>query len=350
MRSLHPSLIALGLLAALAVPAAAADKKIKVEGVLEFHKGPYLIIDGQRVEPLPGMKFKAAGFTSAADVPLGYGARARGVRQADGTVKASEFEAKANNVDATEEKILVGTNMAESTWVAAQAIVEQGADGKTQSMGKLLTGGPQVDRARNIVNRVLPDYIDPAGVRVYVVENPEWNAMAMANYSIYVYTGIMADLDDDELAVVLGHEIAHATYEHSRRQASKNQMSGLAGQLAAANAGMIGNSTARTLAQQATQLGYSAFNNSYSRDYEDQADRVGLRYVYEAGYDYKKAPLLWRRFAEKYGDQDSVTNFFYGDHSMSTARADALEKEIANNYHNAADPPAKAPAKAAATK
>lgn len=150
--------------------------------------------------------------------------------------------------------------------------------------------------------------------------------MAMANDSIYVYTGIMADLDDDELAVVLGHEIAHATYEHSRRQASKNQMSGLAGQLAAAGAGMIGNSTARTLAQQATQLGYSAFNNSYSRDYEDQADRVGLRYVYEAGYDYKKAPLLWRRFAEKYGDQDSVTNFFYGDHSMSTARADALEK------------------------
>jgi Zn-dependent protease with chaperone function len=340
---------ALALLTVLAIPAFAAPKTIKVEGVLEYHKGPYLIVDGQRIEPVPGMKFKVAGAKSAGDVPLGYGVRVKGVRQPDGTVKASEFEAKANTVEGVEAQILAGTNMAESTWVAAQAIVEQGADGKMQSMGKLFTTGPRVDRARRIVDRVLPDYVDPAGVRVYVVENPEWNAMAMANFSIYVYTGIMDDLSDDELSVVLGHEIAHATYEHSRRQASKNQVSGIAGQLAAAGAGLLSNSTARTLAQQATQLGYSAFNNSYSRDYEDQADRVGLRYVYEAGYDYQAAPALWRRFAEKYGDQDGVTNFFFGDHSLSAARADALEKEIRNNYHNAADPPAK-PAPAPAPK
>lgn len=352
-RTTHRVAGALALAAILAIPAVtahAAAATIKVEGVLEFRKGPYLIVDGQRVEPTPGMKFKAPGAKTAADVPLGHGVRVRGVRQADGTVKASEFEAKANTVEGVEAQILAGTSLAESTWVAAGAIVEQGADGKTQSMGKLITAGPQVDRARRIVDRALPDYVDPAAVRVYVVENPEWNAMAMANYSIYVYTGIMEDLGDDELAVVLGHEIAHATYEHSRRQAGKNQLSGIVGQLATAGAGLIGNSTARTVAQQATQLGYAAFNNSYSRDYEDQADRVGLRYVYEAGYDYKAAPALWRRFAEKYGDQDAVTNFFFGDHSRSSERADALEKEIRNNYHNAADPPAKAPATPAPAK
>ena len=72
--------------------------------------------------------------------------------------------------------------------------------------------------------------------------------------------------------------------------------------------------------------------------------------MYEAGYDYQKAPALGRRFAEKYGDQDGVTNFFFGDHSLSAARADGLEKEIANNHHTGADPPARAPAKTAPAK
>ena len=78
------------------------------------------------------------------------------------------------------------------------------------------------------------------------------------------------------------------------------------------------------------------FGNAFSREYEDQADRVGLRYVYEGGYDYTKGPALWRRFAAKYGDQNKIENFFFGDHSLSTKRAAALEKEIAN-YHPETD-------------
>ena len=61
-------------------------------------------------------------------------------------------------------------------------------------MGRLVTAGPEVDRARYIVERILPPYVPLSRVRVYVVENPDWNAMAMANYSIYVFSGLMADL------------------------------------------------------------------------------------------------------------------------------------------------------------
>ena len=105
---------------------------------------------------------------------------------------------------------------------------------------------------------------------------------------------------------------------------------------------MIKNETIKGAAQQATALGVTTFGNTFSREYEDQADRVGLRYVYEGGYDYTKAAELWRRFAAKYGDQDKITNFFFGDHSLSTKRAAELEKEIANNYKNpAALPPSK---------
>jgi predicted Zn-dependent protease len=105
---------------------------------------------------------------------------------------------------------------------------------------------------------------------------------------------------------------------------------------------MIESDMARGAAEQATAIGVGGFSNFYSRDYEDQADRVGLRYVYEAGYDHRKAPALWRRFAEKYGDGDRVTNFFFGDHSLSEKRADDLAAEIKRNYADPAkDPPSR---------
>jgi len=75
-----------------------------------------------------------------------------------------------------------------------------------------------------------------------------------------------------------------------------------------------------------------ALVNGYGRDLEDQADRVGLRYAYEGGYDVRRGPPLWRRFAKKYGDKGSLANFFFGNHSLSSERAVNLEKEIALNY------------------
>ena len=339
------TVLALAILAGAAshaAPASAATSKtIKANGYLEFRKSAYLIVDGQRVQTTTRTTFKGSGAAkNLATIPLGYEVVAQGTRQPDGTLLASKVEAKPNGLGSTEQQVLAGTNEAEQAWLKAGKIVETGQDGKEQSMGALITSGPKVDRARRIVDRVLPPYIDRKKVRVYVVENKEWNAMAMANYSIYVFTGIMADLDDDELAIVLGHEITHAAYEHSRRQAEKATLSTLAGQALAVGSSQIKSGVARDAANVAVGLGVTTFNNNYSRDYEDQADRVGLRYVYEAGYDYRKAPGLWRKFAAKYGDSDPISNFFFGNHSLSTARAAALEKEIKNNYSDPAkDPP-----------
>lgn len=315
----------------------------KVTGYLEFRKAEFMIVDAQRIQVTPKTKFIAGKAKSPADIPLGYEITARVARQKDGTLVASQVEAKKNGMAFMEDDVLKGTEQAEQAYVKARKVYDQGPDGKEKVIGALSDSGPQVDRARRIVDRILPSYVDPKKVRVYVVDNKEWNAMAMANYSIYVFSGLMADLDDDELAIVLGHEIAHATYEHSRRQATKGMYTGIAGQAANAGAGLLKNDMLKGAAQQATALGVTTFGNAFSRDYEDQADRVGLRYVYEGGYDVRKAPPLWRRFAEKYGDQDKVTNFFFGDHSLSTKRAAALEKEIARNYSDPKkDPPTKA--------
>jgi Zn-dependent protease with chaperone function len=156
--------------------------------------------------------------------------------------------------------------------------------------------------------------------------------MAMGNGAVWVFDGIMKDMSDDELAIVVGHELAHYTHEHSRRQMRKavwGQMGSLAAILAAE---AIDNDAARVATQLGSTLGFTAWMSGYGRDLEDQADRVGLRYAYEAGYDISRAPQVWQRFLEKYGEGDRVTNFFFSDHSLASARRKNLESEIRNNY------------------
>ena len=82
----------------------------------------------------------------------------------------------------------------------------------------------------------------------------------------------------------------------------------------------------------AISLAGVAASNGYSRDMEDQADRVGLRYAYEAGFDITKAPRLWNRRNEKSPDGGRVENFLYGGHSLHAARAENLRRQIAVNY------------------
>ena len=85
-----------------------------------------------------------------------------------------------------------------------------------------------------------------------------------------------------------------------------------------------------------TGLGAAALTgpemSTVSKSPEDQADRVGLRYAYEAGFPVDGAPGVWQRFLEKYGQEDRMTNFFFSDHSLASARKGNLEREIANNY------------------
>ena len=326
----------------LAVPAG-AEAKEKLDGYLEYKKPPYVIVDGQRVEIGRKTNLDAGKIRDVFDIPLGWHVKARGTRARDGTILATKLAAEKNGSEFMEGEVLAATNQAEKKYVETKKVSDTGPDGKEHLVGKLIDSGPQVDRARRIVDRLLPPYVPKDQVRVYVVDNEAWNAMAMANYSIYVFSGLMKDLDDDELAIVLGHEIAHATHEHSRRQAKGGLIQGIAGVAATIAAQTLDDERARLAAQGATVLGVTTAGNVYSREYEDQADRVGLRYVYEAGYDVDKAPGLWKKFAEKYGDGNKVTNFFFGDHSLARQRAKNLQAEIARNYSNPAkDPPSEA--------
>ena len=156
--------------------------------------------------------------------------------------------------------------------------------------------------------------------------------MAAPYRSIYVFSGLLDAMDDDEVAIVLGHELAHATHEHSRR-AFKKQIFVMLGATAVGVASEeIANDAARVGTQLGAMLTASALNSGYGRSHEDQADRVGLRYAYQGGYEVERGPGLWEKFAGKYGDQNKAVNFFFGDHSVAKDRARNLRREIDWNY------------------
>jgi Zn-dependent protease with chaperone function len=308
---------------AAASSVSAQGKQQTINGYADYYKNGFLIVEGQRIAADQSTVFKKV--PSLAAVPLGSEVKVKGVRQPDGSFLASQLEAKQNGMAMFEHDALSSTTALENFWVSNGLMLMQGADGGWKSGGQLISDGPGVDRVRNIMARLLPPYIRPDRVRVRLVENESWNASAMANGAIWVHTSFLRDMSDDELAVILGHELAHFTYEHMRRQMKQQMWVNLA---AAAAGGVTKNPTA----QQYIALGFSAWRNGYSRDHEDQADRVGLRYAYEGGFDVEKGSRVWLRMLERHGEADKLTNLIYGSHSLPSERYAHLQTEISVNY------------------
>jgi len=307
-----------------------AQKTETLQGYAEWRKGDALIVDGQRVVTDTRTWFKGKGITRLASIPLGHEVKIKGSRLPDGTILARELDAQPNKNEMFEDQVWQATDSMEREWVQAGEVIEGGE--RRKSLGELSASGARVQRTRAIVARLVPPYLDAGDFRVYVVANKDWNAMAMANGSIWVFSGLVDDTDDDEMAIILGHELAHVTHEHTRREFRKALWVQLiaAGVQVAAEA--IDNDTTRTVVQAASAVAALSWVNHYSREQEDQADRVGLRYAYEAGYDAAKAPRLWQRFATKYGSGNRVVNFIFGGHSTSSARIANLQQQLAWNF------------------
>ena len=320
--------MAVGLAAALAL--SGSVKTETINGYAEFKRGDTLIVEGQRVVATQTTKLKGAKRLS--DIPLGFEVKVNGTRNASGVLIAEQVEAKANTSGGTEQQIIASSDEAEQTWVKEGMMFEPADSGKIIKIGDILESGPYVTRARRIMDRLRPSYMPASALRVRVVKTDQWNASAMANGAIWVFSGLMDAMNDDELAIVLGHELTHYTHEHVRRQMSKGTVGQILGTGAAIAMSQIKNPTAQQVAAFGGQLGLSALMTGYSREYEDQADRVGLRYVYEAGFDPRKGPGLWDKFKQKYGETDKITNFFTGDHSRPTERIRNLQRQIQLNY------------------
>ncbi len=133
---------------------------------------------------------------------------------------------------------------------------------------------------------------------VNVFDSPEINAWVMPGGKIGVYSGLITKLKltDDEIAAVLGHEIAHALREHARERASEQVgaqvlITGAAVLLGAGEAGTdLGNVFYKTF-----------FGLPNSRLHETEADRIGVEIAARAGYDPRAAVTLWQKMSKQAG-------------------------------------------------
>ena len=322
-----------GALSCASVSSLEPGSRVSLDAYAEFHVDEFLVVEGQRVSIDAATIFKGSHARSLEEIELGDEVTVRGERAVDGSIRAFEIEAKPNGDALFEAEVLSVTDEMEGVWVERGMMFEPGeTDEDITVIGSLLTSGPQVDRVARITRRLMPPYLQESSIRVYVVDTDEWNAAAMGNGAVWIYTGLMEAMSDDELAVVIGHELAHVTHEHSRRSAKSEIWRQLLGLGVAAAAEAIEDDVLRTVVQVAAMAGTVASLSKYSRGHEDQADRVGLRYVHEAGFDVTAGPRVWARFQEKYGDDNRVLNFFLGSHSRPEDRIRNMEAELGLNY------------------
>jgi Zn-dependent protease with chaperone function len=161
---------------------------------------------------------------------------------------------------------------------------------------------PEVVRLRTIAKRIIPHSSrwnqDAANWRwqVNVLDSPQVNAFCMPGGRIAFYSGILTTLrlTDDEVAAVMGHEIAHALREHSRAQAGKQMATSVFTRLAGAGIAAYFGIDPRITSTGADMV-TAGVGLKFSRDDEREADLVGLDISSRAGFDPRAGIALWQK-------------------------------------------------------
>ena len=198
----------------------------------------------------------------------------------------------------------------EQTMLASSGQVNRQADSayrqtlkQAQSKSRLNPDPAQVERVRAISNRLIAVTgifrPDAPGWRweVNVLASKDVNAWCMPGGKIAVYTGLLDKVHptDDELAAVIGHEIAHALREHGREKAGQAMGIGVAAAIGGAIIGSrygIDPSLGQSVLDTAGDL---AFMRPNSREMEQEADRIGVELAARAGYEPHAAITLWEK-------------------------------------------------------
>ena len=160
-----------------------------------------------------------------------------------------------------------------------------------------------------------------------LVADNQVNAFCMPGGKIVVYEGILPVTQDEaSLAIVLGHEIAHAVAKHSAEQMTKSSNSSTLVQLGGAVASAMGvGQTATQLGTAALSQGLSLLNLKYSRDNESEADYMGLVFAAMAGYDPQVAVSFWQRMS---AGSSSQTATWMSSHPSDEKRIADIQKHM----------------------
>lgn len=204
---------------------------------------------------------------------------------------------------------------------------------------KVLHGTVDAERVKRIGNEIaaavehfykankMEDQLKDFAWEFNLVEDASVNAWCMPGGKVVFYTGIMPIcLDDDGLAVVMGHEIAHAVAKHGNERMSQGLLT---------QVGAVALSVATSSQPEATQnLFMQAYGASasvgvllpFSRKHESEADRLGLVFMTMAGYNPEQAPVFWGRMAALSGGNQPPA--FISSHPSNEKRIEDLKAYI----------------------
>jgi len=202
--------------------------------------------------------------------------------------------------------------------------------GEADSKGALAPNDyPQLKRLRAIAARLIPYTAqwNPDSRKwkweVNLIGSKQINAWCMPGGKIAFYTGILdqLQLNDDEVAMIMGHEMAHALREHSRERLAKSKATGMGLSVASQLLGL------GQLGDVAANLGTQLLTLKYGRDDETEADLVGLEIAARGGFKPEASVQLWKKMLAATGGGKGQPSFL-STHPSGNNRIQELEANL----------------------
>jgi predicted Zn-dependent protease len=203
-----------------------------------------------------------------------------------------------------QEGVNVGKNSAFTNLVSADTVERSSKQQYAQMLQQAAAknalapaDNAQLKRLRAIAQRLIP-YAIPWNERakqwqweVNLIGSTQINAFCMPGGKIAFYSGILKTLklSDDEVAMVMGHEIAHALREHARERMGKNAATGIGASVISQLFGL------GQIGQTVTNYGAQLLTLEFSRSDESEADLVGMELAARAGFDPRAGITLWQK-------------------------------------------------------
>ena len=196
--------------------------------------------------------------------------------------------------------------------------------------GALNADRRQLERLKAIARRLIPHTarFDPDAARwrweVNLIQSPTVNAFCMPGGKIAFFSGLIDSLrlDDDEIAIIMGHEMSHALLEHGRARMSEQVLKAAGVNIAAALLN-LSNVSASLLAQAADL----ALTLPYARSQETDADLAGIEIAARAGYDPRAALSVWQKMSKLSGTRGQPPQFL-STHPAHAARIQNIEAQL----------------------
>lgn len=191
---------------------------------------------------------------------------------------------------------------------------------------------PQVQRLRAIAKRLIPHALrwnERAAEwqwEINLIESKQINAFCMPGGKVAFFSGILTSLKltDDEAAIVMGHEIAHALREHGRERLAKSSLTNAGAKVLGFGLSALFGIDPK-LTDMAAGAGASLAILKFSRSDETEADLVGLDIVARAGYDPRAGIALWQKMGMV---SKNATPQWFSTHPAGKSRIAEMQKHM----------------------